>query len=445
MKSASTLFRTLNITGMLQGAVAALLLVIGQPGYAQRPDSAAGPVRNINLDNIDVAPTAVDTKGWLLLDKDIQVELDGAVHNLYNAKFDRAEKQFRSLRRRYPQHPLPYFLMGLSTWWKIMPSNVTVKLYDPLLYAYMDTAVVKAQALYDQDENNYEACFFLSAAYGFSSRLHAERRDYTRATIEAKRALKYLDRSREANGLSPEFLFGQALFNYYSVWIAQEHPWLRPVLLLFPKGNKELGLQQLRSVADNGVYTGPEAKFFLMRILSSEREGQEQAAMPLLRNLVQQYPDNAYFQRQYALQCFNQGYYRDCEQASRDILDKLNRGLPGFDAYSGRYATYYLGYLKLTKAKDVPAAKDYFQRCIVFSEATEQTHTGYFLFANLQLARISADAKDVAAAKRYYQAIVDNADRKASMFREAKTYLKTAKRAKTAYAEDRGPLQLVRS
>ncbi|GAB3840979.1 hypothetical protein GCM10028821_46860 [Hymenobacter jeollabukensis] len=443
MKPFSTFSGTLNISSVLRAACSAVALLFAQAGHAQLPDSTAGPVRTINLENIDVAPTAVDTKGWLLLDKDIQTELDGAVHNLYNSKFDRAEKQFRSLRRRYPQHPLPYFLMGLSTWWKIMPSNVTVKLYDKPFFAYMDTAVTKAQALYEKDEKNYEACFFLSAAYGFSSRLHAERSDYAKATVEAKRALKYLERSQEANGLSPEFLFGQALFNYYSVWIGEEHPWLRPVLLLFPKGNKNLGLQQLRNVADNGVYTGPEAKFFLMRILSSERENQEAAALPLLRTLVQQYPDNAYFQRQYALQTFNQGYFQDCERASRDILDKLNRGLPGFDGFSGRYATYYLGYLQLTKAKNVQAAKDYFQRCIVFSEATEQTSGGYYLYANLQLARLASDAKDVAAAKRYYKAVVDNASHKSDIYREAKMYLKSAKRDKTSYADDRGSFRLL--
>jgi hypothetical protein len=438
MSQRSTIPASNQFTGKLKqwGLALASALLLATGADAQQRDSTTGP-RRIELENVDVAPGAVDTKGWLLLDKDIQLELEGAVHNLYNSKFDKAEKQFRSLRRRYPQHPLPYFLMGLSTWWKIMPTNVTTKLYDRVLYAYMDTAVVKAQALYDRDQNNYEACFFLSAAYGFSSRLHAERSDYARATIEAKRALKYLERSQEANGLSPEFLFGQALFNYYSVWIAEEHPWLRPVLLLFPKGNRELGLQQLRNVAANGVYTGPEAQFFLMRILSSERERKETDALPLLRTMVQQYPDNAYFQRQYALQTFNQGFFRDCEQVSRDILDKLNRGLPGYDGFSGRYATYYLGYLQLTKAKNVQAAKDYFQRCIVFSEATDQAKSGYYLYANLQLARIAADAKDVAGAKRYYQAIVDNAGRKTDLFREAKAYLRTNKRHTSSMVAER--------
>jgi hypothetical protein len=65
---------------------------------------------------VAVAPQEIDTQGWLLLDKDIQLELDGAVHNLYNFKFDKADKQFRSWRRRYHQHPLTYFLLGLSTW-----------------------------------------------------------------------------------------------------------------------------------------------------------------------------------------------------------------------------------------------------------------------------------------------------------------------------------------
>jgi hypothetical protein len=73
------------------------------------------PPPSVALDSVTVAPQALDTEGWLLLDKDMQTELDGAVHNLYNFKFDKADKQFRSLCRRYPQHPLAYFLLGLST------------------------------------------------------------------------------------------------------------------------------------------------------------------------------------------------------------------------------------------------------------------------------------------------------------------------------------------
>ena len=67
---------------------------------------ALPPIQTVALDTVGVMPSSADIKGWLLLDKDIQTELDGAVRNVYNFKYDRAEKQFRSLRRRYPNHPM---------------------------------------------------------------------------------------------------------------------------------------------------------------------------------------------------------------------------------------------------------------------------------------------------------------------------------------------------
>ena len=405
-----------------------LLLLLPFLAQAQRPDTARRvppPIRNIDIENVDVLPSG-DTKGWLLLDKGIQLELEGAVQNMYNFKYDKAEKQFRSLRRRYPNHPMPYFLMGLTTWWKIVPTNVQSTQYDKIFFAYMDSAITAGERLYKADHQNYEACFFLSAAYGFDARLHAERKNWRKATVSSKRALDYLQISQEANGLSPEFLFGQALFNYYAVWISENYPLLRPVLLFFPKGNRALGLQQLRSVADNGFYTGTEAKFFLMKILYNE-ENDPPAALPLARYLATNYPDNGYFQRFYALACFNQGEFRESERVSREILDKINRGLPGYEFISGRYATYFLGWLMQNKYKDLEKAKDYYQRCIVFAEGTGETDVGFYIYANTNLARLADEAKDEPTARRYYETVADHAGRKTEQRREAKEWLKKHK------------------
>lgn len=409
------------------GLLVSLGLLLAGPLLAQQDTipRRPPPVKNIELENVDVAPAAVDTQGWLLLDRDIQLELEGAVENLYNFKFDKAERQFLSLRRRYPQHPMPYFLMGLSTWWKIVPSNAHETRYDRRFLAYMDSATTKADALVARDPRNYEANFFLAAAHGFSARLHAERANWRKATVHSHRALDNLEKSKEANGLSPEFLFGQALFNYYAVWIAEEYPWLRPVLLFFPKGDRELGLRQLRNVATNGVYTGAEAKVFLMRINNSERERKPSEALPLARQLAQAYPDNAYFQRYYALLCFTAGEFGECERVSREMLDKLNRGLPGYESISGRYASYFLGWLLQNKYKDPEKAKDYFERCLVFSEAGGQTDGGYYLYAHGHLAKLAAQREDVAAARRHYEVVLKQSARKSTMHAEANAYLKT--------------------
>ena len=313
-------------------ALSAFLLAFAAPvGWAQRIDTARAvpPPPTVALDSVAVAPQALDTKGWLLLNPDIQTELDGAVHNLYNFQFDKAERQFRSLRRRYPQHPMPYFLLGLSTWWKIMPSNSRNEQYDRVFFAYLDTAIVKAQRLYDADNQNYEATFFLAAAYGFDARLHAERSDWRKATVSSKRSLTYLQKSRAANGLSPDFAFGEGLFNYYAVWIADEYPWLRPVLLFFPKGNQQLGLAQLNTAAQQGFYTGTEARYFQMRILGSAREHRPAESLVMARSLARDFPDNACFARSYASQCFTEGEFADLESTSRDILTKLGKTTEG--------------------------------------------------------------------------------------------------------------------
>ena len=404
---------------------AGLLALTAPAGWAQRVDTARAvpPPPTVALDSVAVAPQALNTTGWLLLNPDIQTELDGAVHNLYNFKFDRAEKQFRSLRRRYPEHPMPYFLLGLSTWWKIMPSNTANQQYDRVFFAYLDTAIIKAQRLYDADHQDYEASFFLSAAYGFDARLHAERRDWRKATVSSKRALTYLQKSRAANGLSPEFIFGEGLFNYYAGWISAEYPWLRPVLLFFPKGDHDRGLAQLSVAARQGFYTGTEARFFRMRILGSERENQTQEALLAARSLAQDFPDNAVFARSYATHAFAEGAFGECEHTSRTILAKLNQGLAGYEAASGRVAAYYLAYLLQNRYRDPVLAADYYRRCLVFSE-TAQLTTGYYLFANAALARLAAQQQDVAAACRYYAVVVEKASKREACYREAQAYLR---------------------
>ena len=396
----------------------------GQPALLPAQPDTLRAMQSVALTDVEVAPSALDTKEWLLLNKDIQVELEGAVHNLYNFKFDKAEKQFRSLRRRYPQHPMPYFLLALSTWWKIVPSNTVNEQYDKPFFAYLDTAIIKAQRLYDADHSNYEASFFLSAAYGFDARLHAERHDWRKATVSSKRSLTYLQKSRAANGLSPEFALGEGLFNYYAVWIAEEYPLLRPVLLFFPKGDRARGLAQLNIVAQQGFYTGTEARYFQMRILASARENRVVEALLVSRSLNKDFPDNAYFARSFASHCFIEGDFADCERTSRDILAKLGQGLPGYEGFSGRVAAYYLGYIMQNRYRDLAKAADYYRRCLVFSESVGQTTGGYYLFSLSNLGRIAVLNRNGSEAHRYFEQVVSQADHKSEIYKEARGYLR---------------------
>jgi hypothetical protein len=107
----------------------------------------------------------VDAPGYLLLDKSLQFRITESVNSLYNFDFESSERGFKVLQYQYPEHPLPYFLMALSQWWKIAP-DIENKRFDDAFIRQMDIVIEKADNMYDRDPSNKEAAFFLAGAYG---------------------------------------------------------------------------------------------------------------------------------------------------------------------------------------------------------------------------------------------------------------------------------------
>ena len=160
--------RRLNLGEMIGRAALLFLLLVGHFSAASQPEAEK------------------DTTLILLADRDIQLECTQGLNDLYNFRFDDAEAEFRDLKIRYGWHPLPYFLMGLSDWWKIMPNTQNTQ-FDESFLAYMDTTIQVAQRLYD-DYPAYkaEAAFFLAAAYGFKGRLYSdeERKNFQVSSVK---------------------------------------------------------------------------------------------------------------------------------------------------------------------------------------------------------------------------------------------------------------------
>jgi tetratricopeptide (TPR) repeat protein len=363
--------------------------------------------------------TGANTQNMLLLNQSVQIEATDAVNNMYNFKFEKAERDFRWIQFQYPEHPLPYFLLGLSEWWKIVP-NIDDEQYDERCIAYLDTTIEKAEKLYDDDENNVEAAFFLAGAYAFKGRLYSERSQWRKATVAGKNALKYLKRGQSSE-LSPEFLFGDGLYNYYVEWVPENYPALKPIFWFFDNGNKELGIKQLQSVANNAFYTRTEAQYFLMRIYSEENQSDK--AYEVAKYASNTFPDNAYFERYYARMAYTLGQMGETEKISLSILDKIDRKMPGYEGTSGRYASFYLAYIYQGYYRDIAKAKQYYQRAVTFSEQTKALDSGYYLLSLAALARMADKENNYEQARSYYQTVLDHSEKKSSNYQEAKKYL----------------------
>ena len=365
-----------------------------------------------------------DTTIILINNIAMQIEINQAMNDLYNFKFEKAEQQFRWFKQKYAWHPLPYFLLGLSEWWKIMP-NTKATQYDDRFMAYMDSSIIVAENLFEaHPEYKIEAAFFLSAAHGFKGRLLSdeERKNWRKAAVEGKSALNYMEICREKENLSPELLFGDALYNYFSVWVPENYPSLRPIMWFFRKGDKQLGLRQLKEVSYNAFYTRTEAMVWLMRILNSY-ENDQPRAFQLAQYLYQTYPDNPYFHRYYARMLYGRGLYPELEHESKRILERIDSSQIGYEATSGRYAAFFLGQLYERQAK-LDDAKKYYVLAVKYAQEIGATESGYYLFSLIALGEINQKQGNKAEAKRYFTEVKKKSNRKDEAFKDAKRRLK---------------------
>ena len=318
-----------------------------------------------------------EKKEYLLTNPRIQLECAEAVDSLYNFRFDIAEKQFGWLKQQYPEHPLSYFLMALSQYWKIVP-NEDVITYDDDFFAYIDTSITKAKVMYKEDDEDLEATFFLAASYGFKARRLSDHNKYGKAGVAAKSSLNYLEEQKENHSdYGPEFLFGDALYDYFRDWIPEHKKTLKPILIFFQKGDKDRGIKNLELVAKKAFYTRIEAMKFLVDIYSSYEKKEDRdydRAIEISTFLTEQYPNNAYFALNYAQLCYMIGRFPESEERSLDILKKINDKKTGYDGESGRVASFFLADIYRRWKKDDLAAL-YFKKSIAYAHNINKTDT----------------------------------------------------------------------
>ena len=385
------------------------------------------PMRNVVLaifflTTVRAFSSQSDSTKLLIADVIVQIEATEAMDAMYDFDFKEAEKQFHWLEQKHPPHPLPYFVQGLNEWWKMVP-NVNIYDRDEQFHHFMDTAIAISEPMLDDPETRIEAAFFLAAAYGFKGRLYSERGTWGKAAAAGKKALNYLEISKEQSDLSPELLFGDALYNYYSVWIPDNYGILKPIMAFFPKGDKEKGIDQLREVANYAFYTRIEARIFLMQILANENNDYKEA-LRISKYLVEKHPSNPYFQRYYMRYLYSTRRYRELEPTARDIMAKVEAGIYGYEYTSGRWAGFFLGQM-YQSYRNFEMAKAYYEKAIRFGDLGEAEETGYYIYSVLNLGRIAEEEGETKLAKSYYKRVRKLAKRGSPAFEAAKKSLKS--------------------
>jgi tetratricopeptide (TPR) repeat protein len=343
------------------------------------------------------------------------------INQIYNIKFNDAEKTFQVLKREYPKHPASRFFFAMIDWWKIILSEENEE-QDDRFYDKIDETVDFCDEILDKDPTNVDALFFKGGAIGFRGRLRVMRESWFKAADDGREALPIVEQAAELDPTNVDVKLGFGIYNYLAAVIPERYPIVKPLMIFFPSGNKELGLKQLKEAARIGKYSSFEAKYILITFFYYF-ENDMQSAEFYSRQLVSSFPDNPVFERWRGRIAVRKGEWTLADSVFKDIINKAAKNYVGYNTpMVRREANYYIGaYLK--NQGEFDASLPYFKKCIEDSKKIdEDKESGFQINATLYTGTIMESKGKYKEAKKYYEDVLDMREFKDS-HQQAETYL----------------------
>ncbi len=122
------------------------------------------------------------------------------IRQIYDIKFDQAEKTFRELIADYPDHPAGRFFLAMIDWWKVL-LNPDDESHDEIFFQKLEDVIYQCDQLLDKNPENVDALFFKGGAIGFRGRLRSLRESWLKAADDGREALPIVER---ASSLDPD-------------------------------------------------------------------------------------------------------------------------------------------------------------------------------------------------------------------------------------------------
>ncbi len=341
---------------------------------------------------------------------DFDSRVNSGIKQIYNIKFQDAEKTFRSLMADYPNDPAGRFFLAMIDWWKILldPDNES---YDEIFFLKLEDVIYQCDQILDKNPDDVNALFFKGGSIGFRGRLRAFRESWLKAADDGRAALPIVEQASSLDPQNTDVQLGFGIYNYYAAVIPNEFPLIKPLMIFFPNGDKQKGIEQLKNTAFNGKFAKYEARYFLMT-LYYRYENNANAADDYAKLLLNDFPDNPVFEKWRGRIAVRRGDYFLADSIFNDVLAKAEKNYLGYNTPSSiREAAYYIGN-DLKNNGQLDSAKTYFEKCITESKKIDEEgkESGFQVNATLFLAQIAEGLNQKDKAIKLYERLLEMND-----------------------------------
>lgn len=308
-------------------------------------------------------------------------EILQGINYIYHLKFDSAALVFERQIKTYPNNPAGYYFSAMIEFWKININKSDIS-YDNVFFDKVERVIDVADKILERNENDFDALLYKGGAIGYRGLLRSIRESWLKAAEDGKVALNLLSKAAGLNSRNKDALFGIGVYNYFAEYVPEKYPLLKPLLIIFPSGNKSLGLQQIKETSQYGIYAKTEATYILAFLYLFYEKNYSEAEY-YSKILYDQFPENPVFEKYYFTSLVGQSRFAEALDGWKKIYEKSNQLFVGYTSpYLKREATFYIS-LCLMRLLRIGEIEDYINTCIRLSEELEKENTSFKVWAYL--------------------------------------------------------------
>ncbi len=228
----------------------------------------------------------------------IEEEAGKGLNSLYHFRFAEADSIISDLEQNFPDHYLSSVVRANYFWWKMISQQQNDEVESHYLQSLMQIEDHIAFAA-ELDNACFDDLFYAIHLYAFRARLDLMNGDYIQALRHLNQSIGYIRKTLGKEHQHQAFMLTSGLYNYLADYGRREYPFLGLYTLMYPEGDMEKGLFQLKQAAAGEEWiVNTEANYFLMKIFF-ELEDKPGQALEYATLLVNQYPDNLIFMYYY--------------------------------------------------------------------------------------------------------------------------------------------------
>ncbi len=286
----------------------------------------------------------------------------------YNFKFDESRALTIKALNQKPNKPEAYNQLAQNYLWFYLGSKNENEFYK--FISYSDTSIVRAEDLLDQNPKNIELLYLLGNIYKQRAMAYGEKQETLSAFWATKKAVGYFEDVLDIDKTFYSAYGNIGIFEYALSFVPSYLKWALSITGL--SSNKEEGFKKIEKAYLQGKRDKTEIKFHAAKLFDEYLADYEKSSN-ILSSLLNEYPDNALFHYQYALEFIKN---KELDEARKELDKVLEINNPKFAQTSSfanllkadtyffqnkfeKALNYYLEFLKTTKTIDYTGIASY--------------------------------------------------------------------------------------